>query len=441
MPDPVGVGTGFDLLADPPPSTYIALHAEGGGTHRCTPDELASILVGTVPRPASFTLATCHSSDVDPIQAGGTFAHNLHSAGIPTVLASQLALTKAGSDELIQTFLDMIVRGDDPRAAIGACRRALYEKKETTYYDWIALTGYVHVDERVEDRLPEKRCMVALARMGAASKNAEDFTGSVLKRSKSLDPSSVGALRDDAQKVLTQFSTIRSHLAELERNFAGNSALQEEILGLQASSLKREAEAEWKLSCVLPDATGAEGYLSKSRTALELSFESYSRASMVSRDHHWTAVQSIVLEAVIRGNLDDRKDDWLVATVAARDAIVKAAALDATGSPDPGTLKNAMWAHGSLAELYLLAPLVGHPDGLKFAKNELDAFVTIFARLQSSDSKPIMSTLDQLARYESWWGADPHWRLPTEIVGHAAELHGHLRERADQFLGNNRVHD
>ena len=44
-----------------------------------------------------------------------------------------------------------------------------------------------------------------------------------------------------------------------------------------------------------------------------------------------------------------------------------------------------------------------------------------------NDGFPITSTLTQLERYETWWGADSHWKLPTSVVDHAKELHDHLK--------------
>lgn len=83
-------GERIDLTRKPPPPTLLALEGDDGTLDRCAPETLAT-LFSSYPRPETFAIATCHSGEVAPIRSGGTLAHVLHAAGVPIVLASQLA--------------------------------------------------------------------------------------------------------------------------------------------------------------------------------------------------------------------------------------------------------------------------------------------------------------------------------------------------------------
>ncbi len=125
--------TAFSLTDTPLPSTFLALEDADGVIDRRPPEWLAGLFPDGEPRPASFTLATCHSGEVDPIEAGGTMAHVLHAAGVPVVVASQLALTHEGSLQLLDTFYRDIVKGEDPRTALRSCRNSLRASPSSTW--------------------------------------------------------------------------------------------------------------------------------------------------------------------------------------------------------------------------------------------------------------------------------------------------------------------
>ena len=417
----------LDLAQKAPSSAALALETADHKLDRCPPDELARWL-SRGPKPQVVTIATCHSAEVDPIGSGGTIAHTLHAAGVPVVLASQLALTKDGSDFLVRVFLKQVIDGEDPRKALRLCRDGLRADKDTTYYDRVALVGYVHLDPHLEERLIERRFRVELARLKAISAEAR---ARVARAVESLaSGNELADQKRDEAEIRSRFEDVRSRLAKLAPNRTLSKAQREELLGLHASSLKREAEAAWSLGRVL---TGdfAKDWQERSRGALREATEAYGRAAKVSRDHHWTWVQWLVLLAVQNGRgLQERATDWEIATVASRDAAERETPTDADGKERRAIAEDSVWGWGSLSELYLLAPLVGRPDAIAEAKECLDNVVRGSRDLNKRDA--IDATRDQLARYQTWWGEDPTWQLPKEIIAAAAELHDYLCAIADK---------
>lgn len=412
-----------NLKGEPAPTTFVALENEDGSVHHCPPVELAR-LVNAVPRPETFVFATCHSAEVDPVRAAGTLAHLLHCGGVPIVLASQLALTEAGSDELIDTFLAKVIDGRDPRTAVRACRDALRDNKDTTFYDRVALVSYVHIGEDLAAGLVEKQFQVALTRIESTSNKARrQMSRSVRKFNESKQLTADD--RAEVDQIRERFEEVRQKLGELENrpDIKLTGSQIEELRGLQASSLKREAQVAWELSCSLPG-EAADEWIELSRKALAESADAYRRAAGVSRDNHWTWVQWLVLEAVRRGSLLEHKVDWITAKAAAFDAASRATPRRGPRKDRAEIAKAAIWGWGSLCELHLLAPAVDGSSGKDEAMRCLKRMVGGCKRLDFK--KPIESTRAQLARYGSWWGADEESKLPPEVVENAKELHAFL---------------
>lgn len=423
---PTPSGERIDLTAEPDPSMHVALHGEGGRPDHCSPTDLAKLFEAATTRPEALTIATCHGAEVDPIRTGAALAHLLHRSGIPIVVGSQFALTTTGSDELVRTFLAKLMEGVDPRRALRACRDALRLRKKETYYDRVAVVGYVHLDDGLEERMRKRRFHVALARLKSHSKDADRHRRALQETivetaQQELTP----AQRDEAEAIAKRFAEVRMGLANESASALGK-AEREELHGLEGSSLKREAEAAWNLSRVLPEREAA-AWLEQSREALGQAADAYRRAAVRSRDHHWTWVQWLALEAVRTGSLADHEEDWYVARAAARDA--------ASHEPDPAMTaaerdalaEQASWGYGSLCELCLLARLAGRGDRIVEGTGYLDELVaTCRSRRDDNRDFPIESTLAQLARYSTWWGVDPHWRIPADVVEQARRLHAHL---------------
>lgn len=82
-------------------------------------------------QPLMVTLATCDSGNPGSILVpGGSIAHDLHTAGIPWVFASQFPLTKVGSVRMAEALYPRLLRGDDPRLVLYEVRRQLFMRAE-----------------------------------------------------------------------------------------------------------------------------------------------------------------------------------------------------------------------------------------------------------------------------------------------------------------------
>ena len=393
----------WDLEAPPPPPMHLALEGADGVVDRIAPVELASLWPGDVPRPASAAFATCHSGELDPVQGGGTLAHVAQSAGVPVVLASQLALTQAGSDELITTFLAGLLRGQDPREALRATREVL-AGRDDTWYDRFALVGYVQLEPGFEESHTDLQLRAALQRLRALSKAAERAAANL-------------AADTDHSRLWATLTAIRTLLDDLADR-ACSPSQEAERRGLLASSLKREAEAWYRLEQASEGAQADEAR-TRGREALEEMRTAYRRAANLSRDDHWTWTQSLACELLATGSGERRARDWVTAWSAASDAVEKG-----TEQACPAGLVNAAWAHGSLAELALLGPSHGQPEGEAEALQHLDEL----RRLSDALGAPYLveSTARQLARYATWWGQLPATRLPSQVTETARRLYDHL---------------
>jgi hypothetical protein len=298
---------------------------------------------------------------------------------------------------------------------------------EKTYYDRVALVGYVHVDPGLEERLKERRFRVALVRLKTISADARrrvERAVENLASTKDLTPEQ----RKEAEEIGARFEEVRKGLEKLEPDRTLTKAQREELLGLRASSLKREAEAAFCLAEKISGDSAAE-WLERSRNALRGATEAYGRAAKVSRDHHWTWVQWLVLLAVQHGHaIQEHATDWAIAEAAARDAAEREAPSYAGANERREIAKDAIWGWGSLCELYLIRSLVGRPAAMEEAKKCLDSLVDGSRALGTRD--PIDATRDQLARYEAWWGKDKIWNLPKEIAAAATELCAHLLDKS-----------
>jgi hypothetical protein len=93
------------------------------------------------------------------------------------------------------------------------------------------------------------------------------------------------------------------------------------------------------------EATGSAKWLEKGRSALERSRQAYSTGFLRNRSHHWSGVQYLALESVLKGSVS--VEHWYACKVAA------------TADSRRNDTSAGIWALGSLAELALLPPVAG----------------------------------------------------------------------------------
>ena len=350
----------------------IALHDENGDLAAVPPETLTEALAPLCGRSVVVTLATCDAANMaNTITTEKSIAHELHVSGFPVVLASQLPLTVAGSNLLVERFYGELLAGRDVRTALHEARVLLYESRGAAGHDWASLVAYVRLPEGYAEYLQEVRLDAELTSLKIA-------------RDHSIQPGAELARLDDIAELL------RGRIQALEAFFTetgkgAREAVLLENLGLLGSAQKRLAELLFERGKRSP---GTE-WRAPVRESLERARDWYRQGYERNLSHHWTGVQYLALGSVLDGTISD-PSYWHAAVTAAE-----------IQARDP----KEIWAYGSLAELYLLAPLAGQPSSLDRAIGAIAAMKNRVLQHSGDDRFPLESTECQLCRYKDWWTA------------------------------------
>jgi hypothetical protein len=132
--------------------------------------------------------------------------------------------------------------------------------------------------------------------------------------------------------------------------------------------------------------------MQESTSALIKAKEYYKLGFEAGLESHWNAVQFLSLTAVLTSSLKDQQEIWYVAKYTAELALKK--------DPDD------FWALGSLAELYLLQPLLKEAFAEKDNSNSAGkavAYVEEMKKFDASFNTYRESMVRQLDRYIFWW--------------------------------------
>jgi hypothetical protein len=303
-------------------------------------------------------------------------------------VGSQYPLSKPGSVVLTQELYSGLFRGEDPRQALYSARQELNVRMESTH-DWASLVAYTALPDDLADQLVGVRLRQSLKLLEGATKKWRNHA----------DPNQV------QRRIDLAIALLEPEAREIGRTQVSNRETYAEACGLLGSAFKRKAEGNWQRG--LPW-----------RPLLEQARDWYERghADQVLRGGaqvaHWTTTQYLSLCAVLDGHLSDKDHLWRRARVAA-EAERYCAEFDA-----------AMWALGSLLELWLLRPLTkrGAPPGdWQTSRNESLELAKEFTKWAHHDSFHIDSTLCQLRRYTGWWRQDARGDLKA-IADHVESL-------------------
>lgn len=365
----------------------IALNADDGKP--TAPEAIVTVLrppraAGTPSQdlPVVVTLAICDAGNAANtiIQSGG-LAQELHCAGVPIVLASQLPLTFDGSEIVTRKFYQGWLGGKDVRDVLHDTRVALYESKNAEH-DWVSLVAYVHLQEGYADYVFSVRLASELAALETASKYAN-----TLLEKNITDPVQVDQVSD---RLRQRVMRLEASLAELDAGaLRTRNDIVQENAGLLGSALKRSAELlAWRAKAAPLD---RDRWLDESRAAMAKARDAYKAGFLRNTSHHWTGVQYLALDAALTGRIS-RVADWYANYVAA------------TAQRDDSTCgaETRAWALGSIAELQLLATL--DPQLSRVAGEAELSLEQLLASIEASpDQFPINSTFRQLTRYVDWW--------------------------------------
>ncbi len=384
-------GTSFGLrLAD-----------EEGGFEVVSGERFASALTGAGSCPAVVTLASCDSANQGEVKApGSSFAHVLHQAGIPLVVASQFPLSMDGSVALVERLYEGLLWGESPIGLLHRIRTELHSRFTNRSHDWASLVVYEALPADLERQLEE----VVYARTKAALEVAISELEKTVESDGGLAPETLAELAG------------RIEQAQARLPAAGPYAM--ECAGLRASAWKRRAQVEHQLAvhpAVAP--ASAAVHLARSHVLLGGALRDYQESAsgflictgdVMHRKAslHWVLVQAVSLAAVLGDDLDGLAyEHWAAARLAAERYL------------DHREVEERVWAHGSLAELWLLRTAGADPAERREAGERARRHAAEVARLTSAhlrDDFPIGSTRRQFARYVDWWGAEALTRYLAE---------------------------
>lgn len=379
----------------------------------------------TLSHPLVVSLATCDSGNqAQVVLPGMSLAHAIHAAGVPLVVGSLFPITFRGSVTLTERLYTGLLRGRDPRWVLYDTRHELFRNDDRTH-DWASMVAYASLADDISSQATDLRYLAACTTISARTKLLAKIAAELKK---APDDS---ALHDK----------LNLHDAEIliaQRDLPQDQAYLIEGRGMLASSEKKRAQA-------LFEATGEstadaelneqdQALLKRSITALKNAERIYLRTAQVPPwavqrpvlgkekvpTLHWVLTQALSLGFVLHRSLDFTM--WNA-------AVCNAKLLLPNSEPllyEDMLPADAIWAHGSLLELYLLAHSRHAVHGVDFtggdyealALRELDAFLAATENIDESFF--LDSTRAQLTRYVTWW-LDPRF---ISACGHGEDPAG-----------------
>lgn len=211
--------------------------------------------------PIVVTVASCDSgrgSDVS-YNSGASFAHDLHQAGIPFVVASQFPLSFSGSIHMAEILYEQLLWGEDPRVGLHQLRGRLYALHSSDTHDWASLVAYAALPDDLEDQLVDVQYVRASEAIDAAMQHV-DRAVDVMKSGKLGSVAQLDSLLERVDLAASRMPVDRGY--------------ETEGLGMLGSTAKRKAQALFQASCAMKEEHPA-GYGLKSIDLLRKSLEHY----------------------------------------------------------------------------------------------------------------------------------------------------------------------
>lgn len=399
--------------------------------------------------PAVVTLASCNSGAVGSVAGvGASIAHALHQAGIPLVIASQFPLSFGGSVRMVEALYGGLLWGEDPRGLLVELRRQLHAQFPDTH-DWASLTAYSSLPADFDAQLAQAQIQRAMASINVALDLADEVVARLpreapvataqsvaqsaappatrpaakaargAKAARALAPPTALARHADTPAELIDaldaaLARVRAAKQRLQDTMARHDAQRARILGLLASTEKREAALSHERRLRTPDAQQQAGHAADMWASLGRSRALYFSCYALERTPYWTT-QYLSLGVVLRGGGQLGSD----ADAPGRDsaALWGSAEVQALHDAAHGTQQARSWALGNLIELYLLAPAIA---GLAARKTPWADLAATQARVMVDNAAEgafeVFSTRRQMQRYRHWYATLAADALPPAVL-------------------------
>lgn len=361
----------------------IVMRDEQQGTEVVSGERFVSAITRVGHRPSVVTIASCDSGNVGSVaMPGASFVHAVHQAGIPFVVGAQFPLSKDGSIPLTARLYEGLLWGEHPLHVLQQARAELHARYSSNWHDWASLVVYEALPADLDDQLDQLRYQQAKRAANSALESIDKACNRDTPR--------------EALRGLREAVTYAVERLPLDGRFGVD------CIGLRASSRKRLAQAAFSLGRQSQGAAG--GPFEDQYDLLDQARLDYARASrglLVNDAHiaqnkatlHWVLVQLVSLSGTI--GQSGGPGEW------------EAARLAAEHYRDHADVEERAWAHGSLAELWLLR--MARPGLSEKERHECIASARShteeLSRLYPGvDEFPIKSTRRQFERYTEWWG-------------------------------------
>lgn len=343
--------------------------------------------------PSVVTVASCDSGNTRSLinSNGSSLAHDLHRAGIPFVVASQFPLSKRASKYMPRVLYQSLLWGQDPRIAVAQLRQELKVHCPKTH-DWASVVCYASLPEDIDSQLRELRYEQSKRAINAAMGQIDD----IIKASGNSDEKQSQDIDQDLVNQL--FELVDAADAKMPTD----GGYETEGMGMKASNHKRRAEVEFNLADIAKGKAQKEKF-EESLLQLKLAKKCYEQAyrtnfmeskeALVRKSVHWVLGQYLSVCTILGEEF--KPLEWGAAKVSS----------DIDLRQDNNL--TIAWAHGSLAELYLL--LLAYPEQPGFATHSQSRalvlqHVSSLIKRVDADDFAIGSTLRQFKRYTKWWG-------------------------------------
>jgi CHAT domain len=374
----------------------LALKGEGEAVDVVSGERFANAITCVsergVHRPSVVTLASCDGGHVGSVMVpAANLAHAVHQAGVPLVVASQFPLSKEGSQPVAAMYQGLLW-GRHPLMLLQQLRAELHARYATSYHDWASLVVYEALPRAMNEKLDALRYSQARCAINAALEKVDQ----AVQRNTEYPP---GIKREDVLEASVTAARGAVERLPLESQYGV------ECIGLRASARKRLAQAAHTF--ILHGGGKSKEMRVDPYDLLEEARQDYELAvrgllvnelGAVQRiaTLHWVLVQAVSLAVILGKEEAERTEEaW------------KAAKLAADLYQDHSDPQERAWAHGSLAELWLLRladQTLSDADRAKSSDNALRHVRELVRLYPDRTSFPVVSTCKQIARYEDWWG-------------------------------------
>ncbi len=374
----VHILTHGDLSETSPDAYGLVLRGPDDSSEVVSGDQFASALTSVgaerIHRPTVVTVASCDSGNIGTvIMPGASFAHALHQSGIPLVVASQFPLSKEGSVPLAAMYKGLLW-GQNPLVLLQQLRAELHARYTSNWHDWASLVVYEALPQALPEQLETVQYFQAKRAINAALEHLDLAQNPSKAYLQSLD--------DDIEAAVRRLPVKGQYAAE--------------CTGIHASSRKRLAQAAFTLSSQGwrdPYDLLDEAHHNYDRAARALLVVEAGPAQRIAT-LHWVLGQVESMALILGRDPDDGR--WTSARMSAQMYL------------DHQETEQRAWAHGSLAELYLLR--LGDPKLTdETQRKEISGLAVHHTRelgrlYPRRDEFPVRSTRFQFLRYVNWWG-------------------------------------